>query len=86
MADLQIDELAPGEGQEAKAGDRVTVHPGKPLKIDVPKLQPRPEPHHPAPRATGPLRLVSRAYLPPTRSLPPVPLGRPARPAGCGWR
>ena len=26
MADLQIDELKPGEGQEAKSGDRVTVH------------------------------------------------------------
>ena len=26
MADLQIEEMKPGEGQEAKAGDRVTVH------------------------------------------------------------
>jgi len=26
MADLQIEEMKAGEGQEAKAGDRVTVH------------------------------------------------------------
>ena len=26
MADLQIEELKPGNGAEAKAGDRVTVH------------------------------------------------------------
>ena len=26
MADLQIEEMKPGEGPEAKAGDRVTVH------------------------------------------------------------
>ncbi len=26
MSDLQIDNLKPGEGQEAKNGDRVTVH------------------------------------------------------------
>lgn len=26
MSDLQIEELRPGTGQEAKAGDRVTVH------------------------------------------------------------
>lgn len=26
MADLQIEELRPGNGAEAKAGDRVTVH------------------------------------------------------------
>jgi len=26
MADLQMEDLKPGQGQEAKAGDRVTVH------------------------------------------------------------